>query len=67
VNLEGSYKCECEKGFQMDPRTRVCKAVGKCRTVADWWPFSGESLHRLNPPDSQVMVAHACNPSYLGG
>jgi low-density lipoprotein receptor len=28
VNLEGSYKCECEKGFQMDPRTRVCKAVG---------------------------------------
>lgn len=28
MNLEGSYKCECQAGFHMDPHTRVCKAVG---------------------------------------
>lgn len=30
VNLEGSYKCECEEGFQLDPLSRSCKAVGEC-------------------------------------
>lgn len=29
VNLEGSYKCECETGFQLDPLTKACKAVGE--------------------------------------
>ena len=29
VNLEGSYKCECEAGFQLDPLTTACKAVGE--------------------------------------
>ena len=34
VNLEGSYKCECEEGFRLEPLTKACKAVGKCREVA---------------------------------
>lgn len=34
VNLEGSYKCECEEGFQMDPRTQACKATGERRAPA---------------------------------
>lgn len=29
VNLEGSYKCECEAGFQLDPLTKACKATGE--------------------------------------
>ncbi|KAG7267553.1 LOW QUALITY PROTEIN: hypothetical protein CRUP_037860 [Coryphaenoides rupestris] len=29
INLKGGYKCECHNGYQMDPTTGVCKAVGK--------------------------------------
>uniref|UniRef100_A0AAY4DEY9 Very low-density lipoprotein receptor n=1 Tax=Denticeps clupeoides TaxID=299321 RepID=A0AAY4DEY9_9TELE len=29
INLKGGYKCECHSGYQMDPTTGVCKAVGK--------------------------------------
>ncbi|CAG5867065.1 unnamed protein product [Menidia menidia] len=29
INLKGGYKCECHNGYQMDPATGVCKAVGK--------------------------------------
>lgn len=26
VNLPGSYKCDCEPGYQMDPVNKTCKA-----------------------------------------
>uniref|UniRef100_A0A3B3SQG6 Low density lipoprotein receptor-related protein 8, apolipoprotein e receptor n=1 Tax=Paramormyrops kingsleyae TaxID=1676925 RepID=A0A3B3SQG6_9TELE len=29
VNYKGDYKCECYEGYEMDPGTRMCKAVGK--------------------------------------
>lgn len=29
INLKGGYKCECHNGYQMDPATGVCKAVGE--------------------------------------
>ena len=29
INLKGGYKCECHNGYQMDPTTGVCKAVGE--------------------------------------
>ncbi|KAG9335929.1 hypothetical protein JZ751_003486 [Albula glossodonta] len=28
VNLMGGYKCECEEGYQVDPATNECKAIG---------------------------------------
>uniref|UniRef100_A0A3Q2XRQ0 Low density lipoprotein receptor a n=1 Tax=Hippocampus comes TaxID=109280 RepID=A0A3Q2XRQ0_HIPCM len=28
VNQMGSYKCECEDGYQVDPSTKACKAIG---------------------------------------
>ncbi|XP_024920208.1 low density lipoprotein receptor a [Cynoglossus semilaevis] len=28
INQAGSYKCECEEGYQVDPATKTCKAVG---------------------------------------
>ncbi|KAG8130064.1 hypothetical protein E2320_016654 [Naja naja] len=28
VNLNGSYKCECKEGYQIDPSTKACKAIG---------------------------------------
>lgn len=28
VNQVGSYKCECEEGYQMDPASKACKAIG---------------------------------------
>uniref|UniRef100_A0A671S517 EGF-like domain-containing protein n=1 Tax=Sinocyclocheilus anshuiensis TaxID=1608454 RepID=A0A671S517_9TELE len=28
VNQMGSYKCECEDGYQMDPASKACKAIG---------------------------------------
>lgn len=34
VNLEGSYKCQCEEGFQLEPHNKACKAVGECREAA---------------------------------
>lgn len=29
INLEGSYKCECHKGYHMDSTDWVCKSMGK--------------------------------------
>ncbi|XP_068192271.1 low density lipoprotein receptor a [Antennarius striatus] len=28
INHIGSYKCECEEGYQVDPATKACKAIG---------------------------------------
>uniref|UniRef100_A0A665ULU1 EGF-like domain-containing protein n=1 Tax=Echeneis naucrates TaxID=173247 RepID=A0A665ULU1_ECHNA len=28
INQIGSYKCECEEGYQVDPATKACKAIG---------------------------------------
>ncbi|KAM9393479.1 low density lipoprotein receptor a [Pholidichthys leucotaenia] len=28
INQLGSYKCECEEGYQVDPATKACKAIG---------------------------------------
>ncbi|XP_029014364.1 low density lipoprotein receptor a isoform X2 [Betta splendens] len=28
INQIGSYKCECKDGYQMDPATKACKAIG---------------------------------------
>lgn len=29
VNQIGSYKCQCQEGYQVDPATKACKATGK--------------------------------------
>lgn len=29
INQIGSYKCQCEEGYQVDPATKACKATGK--------------------------------------
>lgn len=26
INLRGSYKCDCEEGYSIDPVTKTCKA-----------------------------------------
>ncbi|KAF7648154.1 hypothetical protein LDENG_00161250 [Lucifuga dentata] len=28
INQIGSFKCECEEGYQVDPATKACKAIG---------------------------------------
>ncbi|XP_054462807.1 low density lipoprotein receptor a [Anoplopoma fimbria] len=28
INQIGSYKCQCEDGYQVDPATKACKAIG---------------------------------------
>ncbi|KAJ0058038.1 hypothetical protein NL108_007263, partial [Boleophthalmus pectinirostris] len=28
INQIGSYKCQCEEGYQVDPATKACKAIG---------------------------------------
>ncbi|XP_068606389.1 low density lipoprotein receptor a [Brachionichthys hirsutus] len=28
MNQIGSYKCQCEEGYQVDPATKACKAIG---------------------------------------
>lgn len=35
VNFVGSYQCKCKEGFQLDPFTKACKAVGECPEVAE--------------------------------
>lgn len=29
INYKGDYKCECYEGYEMDPVSNTCKAVGK--------------------------------------
>uniref|UniRef100_A0AAY5F664 EGF-like domain-containing protein n=1 Tax=Electrophorus electricus TaxID=8005 RepID=A0AAY5F664_ELEEL len=36
MNLPGSFKCECEAGYEMDPMTKECKAVtGELQTFTE--------------------------------
>ena len=54
INLKGGYKCECHNGYQMDPTTGVCKAVGTltfhlpgCRNSCYFlWQSAAPSLDR---------------------
>lgn len=32
INYKGDYKCECYEGYEMDPVTKTCKAVGESFT-----------------------------------
>lgn len=49
VNLEGSFKCECEKGFQFDALTKACKATGKyAEGVGGSWPGRSQSKQVRN-------------------
>lgn len=29
INYKGDFKCECYEGYEMDPATKTCKAVGE--------------------------------------
>lgn len=29
INYKGDYKCECYEGYEMDPASKTCKAVGE--------------------------------------
>lgn len=42
INLKGDYKCECYEGYEMDPVTKTCKAVGKTLISISLysWPWS---------------------------
>lgn len=48
VNLPGSYKCECEAGFRVDPYSGSCKAVGECQGSPG--PPATCPLHGLTSP-----------------
>lgn len=42
INYKGDYKCECYEGYEMDPASKTCKAVGEpfiTRTKARSHPF----------------------------
>lgn len=76
VNLEGSYKCECDEGYQMDPSTKTCKAVGKLETPracghSSFWRQksvgSKQSMLQLNavyPWTSEILLFLVINPAY---
>ncbi|KAG1700053.1 Fibrillin-2 [Nymphon striatum] len=32
MNTDGSFRCICVDGFELDPRTNTCKDVNECRT-----------------------------------
>lgn len=37
INQIGSYKCQCEEGYQVDPATKACKAIGKYHLCVLSW------------------------------
>lgn len=36
INYKGDYKCECYEGYEMDPATKTCKAVGESFMDPHW-------------------------------
>lgn len=54
INLKGGYKCECHNGYQMDPTTGVCKAVGESR--AGWTRISVLSSLINNGDGDRISV-----------
>lgn len=60
INQIGSYKCQCEEGYQVDPSTKACKAIGKYPSwvgrqskawILDWRHFKlcGKAWKRSEP------------------
>lgn len=47
INLKGDYKCECYEGYEMDPVTKTCKAVGKTF-------HTRISIHHSCGPESKI-------------
>lgn len=49
INYKGDYKCECYEGYEMDPVSTTCKAVGKTfKPASDWIYFSLIEQSTLN-------------------
>lgn len=54
INQVGSYKCQCEEGYQVDPATKACKAIGEfqhsvclCQFYLHNWFDTQDTLDRL--------------------
>lgn len=53
INYKGDFKCECYEGYEMDPATKTCKAVGESfiDTHTHTRPltpiYTGKDTHRL--------------------
>ncbi len=49
INLKGDYKCECYEGYEMDPVTKTCKAVGKIL-------HTSISIHHCSGPRFKIYL-----------
>lgn len=60
INQIGSYKCECEEGYQVDPTTKACKAIGKYLCEILYFLVYYMSLRMRN------LIRHSCILSQAG-
>lgn len=63
INYKGDYKCECYEGYEMDPASKTCKAVGRAfitHTVLE------VNTHTVTDGSShQNTVAHTYEESHI--
>lgn len=77
INYKGDYKCECYEGYEMDPASKTCKAVGELfipHTQTHPHPFVQVKTHTVidgcshqNRQDLLLythLLSHSSAPNY---
>lgn len=63
INYKGDYKCECYEGYEMDPASKTCKAVGRAFITHT---FLEVNTHTVTDGSShQNTAAHTYEESHI--
>lgn len=63
INYKGDYKCECYEGYEMDPASKTCKAVGRAFLTHTFLEVNTHTV--IDGSSHQNTVAHTYEESHI--